>query len=117
MKKVLLFLLIIYFQSVIVLASNPRIVDYIGTYSLDIEKMEEIIKSSNEHENIWRNVRLIIRKDGDLIWGGGKTHLLKLERDFNNAKTALFIEEINIAGKSYVTRYLFHIRLGSWSMR
>jgi len=84
---------------------KQTIYDFLGIYKLDLKKT----KSRGESENIRKNIRLIIKDDGSIIYGGGKIHNLKVKKNFNNDKKAILVEEFTIDDKEYKTTYILEL--------
>ena len=101
--KIILSLLLIF--SSIAIAGIQSINDYVGEYSLDLEKTNDSI----EHKNILGTVILKIYDDNSIKYGAGKQHILKLKKDLDDTGKAIFIEIVQIANKEYKIIYIFEI--------
>lgn len=60
--------------------------DFAGKYPLDLERSRGL----GDHPNILKGVRLVVRADKNIEWGGGKQNNLKLVQDLDANGIAIY---------------------------
>jgi hypothetical protein len=96
--KTIIALLVLFLSSPVF---GDSITNFVGEYNLDLERSRGL----GGHPNILKGIRLAIRADASVGWGGGKWHELKMVKDFDEKGIAAYIESYEIEGKKYEKNY------------
>jgi hypothetical protein len=73
---------------------KPSMADWVGEYPLDLERSKGLV----DHPNILKDVRLIIRPDLNIEWGGGKRNDLTLVKDLDANGIAFYSRSEGLPG-------------------